>query len=464
MRASFSSPRFLGAPSADRRRGSVLIVALVLCAIIGVSLGSYIALSGSSLKLANRSFFNTSAINLAETGVEEALYCFNQATAGVGTAIAWAGWTVSGANAKRTFTDFTLSGGATVAVRVLVINYNPAGSIQPKVYSEATVTIPNESRTITKVLEVDLRRRSRFAMGLVAKNQITFNGNVAKVDSWNSEYNDDGTARASPVAYDVAYRHASGSVGSTSVGVGSVAINNADIYGFASVGTSNTTGLRVGTNGIISGNFSASGGTIDSTRIATDFTANFDAMTNPNGAVDLTTWDTTLGGTGVTATYRYSGAITGSFSVTGNITLILTGSGDVMKLNGAGDTLTINSGSSLIIYTAGDIDLTGGGVANPNSQASTLQIYGTGTSTQRIDIGGGAEFTGVVYAPEASVRVFGTPEVMGSIVANNITVMGNAKFHYDEALANWGGNNPFGIVKWLELTAPTDRATAFAAW
>jgi hypothetical protein len=47
---------------------------------------------------------------------------------------------------------------------------------------------------------------------------------------------------------------------------------------------------------------------------------------------------------------------------------------------------------------------------------------------------------------------------MGSIVANNITVVGNAAFHYDESLANWGANNPYGIVKWRELLTAADRA------
>lgn len=445
-------------------KGTILIVSLILCAVIGISLGSYLSLSKSSLKLANRTFFNTSAINLAETGVEEALWCFNQVTAGVAVDTAWGYWTRSGNIAKRTFTDFTLSGGASVQVRVMVRDYNPIGSVQPKIWAEATVTLPTESRTLTKVVMVDLRRRSRFAMGLVAKNQITFNGNTASVDSWNSQFNDDGTPRASPVDYSAGVKHASGSVGSTSVAVGSVAINNADIWGFASVGGSSSSGISVGSQGIISGNFSATGGTVDTTRIATDFTANFDEVSNPTTAVDIGGVGATLGGVGVTATYRYSGAITSSFTVKGHITLILTGAGDVIKLNGGGDTLTIDSGASLTIYTAGNINLTGGGVVNPNTQAVSLQIYGTNTTNQSFDIGGGAEFNGVIYAPNGTVRIFGTPDVQGSIVANNITVMGNAKFHYDESLGNWGGNNPFGIVKWIEITDQATRTTAFAAY
>src|SRR4051812_42209906 len=59
------------------RRGSVLIVAMLLAAIIGVSLVSFIKLSTNSLKQAHRTFYSNSAMNLAEVGLEEAIARFN---------------------------------------------------------------------------------------------------------------------------------------------------------------------------------------------------------------------------------------------------------------------------------------------------------------------------------------------------------------------------------------------------
>lgn len=47
-------------------RGSVLIVAMLMAAIIGISLVSFIKLSNNSLKQANRTFYANSAMNLAE--------------------------------------------------------------------------------------------------------------------------------------------------------------------------------------------------------------------------------------------------------------------------------------------------------------------------------------------------------------------------------------------------------------
>ena len=468
-------------PSATRaQRGSVLIVAMLLSAIIGISLVSYLKLSQNSINLANRSFYNTAAINMAETGIEEALWCFNQHTSGATLSAAWAGWDRSdGVTAKRTFTDFSLPNNAEVAVKVYVDRYDPPSGTWPKVVSQATITIANESRTLTKWVEVTLRRRSKFAMGLVAKDEITFNGNTASVDSWNSMYNDDGTARASFEDYSATNTHANGSIGSTSVAVGSVAVNQADIWGYASVGSTTATAISVGTQGRISA-FGTAAGTVDTTRVATDYTTNFENDTEPTTGTWITgAFPATIGVAGTTTTYRYNvdatssgcAPITSSFTVLGNVTLILVydagGNDTVLKLTGGTDTLSIAANSSLNIYTGGDIQLTGGGVANASNQAVNFQIHGTGDTTQTIDVGGGAYLKGLIYAPNASVSIHGTPDVMGSIVANEITVVGNAKFHYDEALAEYGGVNPWGVVKWRELATTTDRATyttAMAGW
>src|SRR5262249_48753570 len=161
-----------------------------------------------------------------------------------------------------------------------VRNYSGAAGITPTVVAQSRVTLPNDTRTLTKMLEVQLRRRSKFAMGLVAKNQITFNGNNASVDSWNSDPDGDGVSN---IAYSSAVKNDHGSVGSASVAVGSVAVNNADIWGFASVGSASSSGLSVGSNGTVAA-FGNAQGTIDTTRVATDFTANFDSPSAPSGS------------------------------------------------------------------------------------------------------------------------------------------------------------------------------------
>jgi hypothetical protein len=65
------------------------------------------------------------------------------------------------------------------------------------------------------------------------------------------------------------------------------------------------------------------------------------------------------------------------------------------------------------------------------------------------------------------VKINGNGDVMGSLVGRTVTFNGNAAFHYDESLANEGGDTPFGISRWRELTTAEERARwqgVFAGW
>ncbi len=444
-----------------RDRGAVLIVALLLAGVVALSLASYLALSKNALKLANRSFYNSAAINLSETGVEEAMWSFNQATSGVPLATAWVDWDRSdGVTAKRTFTNFSMSGNATTAVKVYVDKFNPPTGVQPIIVAQTTVTIPNEARSLGKTIEVTLRRRSKFAMGMVAKDTITFRGNNASVDSWNSD--PDNNPATAVIPYSAAVKHDSGSVGSTSVAVGSLAVNNADIWGFASVGTTSSSGLSVGSNGTVAA-FGQPQGTIDTTRVATDFTANFDPSSNPTTGTTITSVGSTLGVAGTANTYRFNGEINSSLTVLGDVTLILTAgaTSSAIRLTGGSDSITIPVGSTLTIYTAGEVTIAGNGVLNQNTAPKAFQLWGTSTSAtaQNIAVRGNGFLSGIVYAPNASVTINGNGDVLGSVVANQITLTGNAAFHYDESLANFGSDNPYGVFKWRELNSAADHAT-----
>lgn len=109
-------------PRRDRTSGSVLLVALLLSAIIGVVLVTYLKLSNNSLKVSQRTFLQNSAVNLAEMGVERALTSFNKAVSG--DTSAWAGWTINGNVATRTISGFVPAPGATGVIKLYVQNQN----------------------------------------------------------------------------------------------------------------------------------------------------------------------------------------------------------------------------------------------------------------------------------------------------------------------------------------------------
>src|SRR5688500_19221304 len=105
--------------SRTRHRGSLLIVAMILCAIIGISLVSYIQLSRTTMGISNRALYNNAAMNLAENGLEEAMYSINKKIAD--PSYTWPGWTIAGANAYRTLPTsgtYTFDQNTTGTVRV----------------------------------------------------------------------------------------------------------------------------------------------------------------------------------------------------------------------------------------------------------------------------------------------------------------------------------------------------------
>ena len=80
---------------------------------------------------------------------------------------------------------------------------------------------------------------------------------------------------------------------------------------------------------------------------------------------------------------------------------------------------------------------------------------------------GNGSLTAVVYAPNGDVTLNGNGDMMGAVVARNITLTGNAAFHYDESLADFGADMPYGVVRWRELDQADDRAArarTFTGW
>lgn len=456
-------------PFHHRQRGSLLIVAMLLSAVIGISLVSYLSLGRTTMEISHRALYNGAAMNLAENGLEYALYAINK------DSYNWSsgGWTVSGTAARQKWTSSGLGSGSTGETRAYVYDYS--GGAAPKVVARSIVSVANSGRPVEKWIEVQLRKTSKFSNGLVAKDTINFNGNSASVDSWRSD--PDNNPATPPIPYSAGVRRDSGSVGSISVSVNALAVGNADIWGYASTGGALP---NVGPNGLV-GPFGTSSGTMDMSRVSTDFTTSFDPVTAPAATYNLYI----SGGSSVISNneslpragdpvsadgYYYIQADSVNFTnkvltITDKVVLKLTNTGTAIDIGGGSGELRINSGAELQVYGEGKMKISGNGIMNGGTtnatanQPSKCQFYGTKTTgTQEIEIAGNGVLSAVVYAPQGSVKINGNGDVSGSIVAKDITVVGNAAFHYDESLANFGGNNPYRVSKWKELTTATDRA------
>ncbi len=101
------------------QNGSVVLVALIVITVLGVGLAAHLAVSSQATRLANRAFQTSLSKQLAEMGLERALWAFNRQD--------WSGWTLSGTTATRTI-NFAAnkfgSTGATTSIKVRVDNYN----------------------------------------------------------------------------------------------------------------------------------------------------------------------------------------------------------------------------------------------------------------------------------------------------------------------------------------------------
>lgn len=460
-------------------RGSLLIVVMIISAIISISLVSYIRLTTNSLRMADRSFYSTSAMNLAELGLEEAMYCYNRLDEVATDTDAWVvsgrTWTIAGDNSvSTTLPTFTLGPGTTGTVRVYCTHYNPSGT-NPKIVARATVT-SSQGPPQEKWLEVTLRRRSVWANGMVARNSIVWNGGNANADSWDSSLGAYGTA-ASPA-------NANATVGTPNSTNGAIDVGGGTIRG--RVMTAGGT-IAKSSSAILSSTTTGTGW--NSSLVSNDFAATFPPITIPAPPSDNITLVHTSATISFPATLPrpgdkpawngvryYQFASDYGLSAAGGAGNVLqinapvvflatnhtTTSPNMIDLSGNAS-IKVNAGGSLAVYTSGDIEASGNGIANATSTPSNLQIYGTASSVgaQTIRFVGNGASIAAIYAPNATFQLKGNGNLQGAVVAWDINLNGNAAFHYDEALGNVNSGNPFGVVAWRELQSATERTSLY---
>jgi hypothetical protein len=270
-----------------------------------------------------------------------------------------------------------------------------------------------------------------------------------------------------------------------------VLVQNADIWGYVATGGTSGDNIveNVGTGGSIMGDDSAAkdkteweSTKVDPDRVSTDFTSDLDAVTAPtatsikdlgdvNGTTTLPEAGDTPASDGI---YYYTTSsislVNKQLIVSANKNVVIINTSGSIKVGGNDGLIKVTTGGSLALYTDGDVVIGGQGIANGTptgtadltaaqaQQPKNFQIWGTNATSQSIDIKGKGALSAVVYAPAADVFVNGNGDVMGSVVAKNVNMVGNAAFHYDESLGDFDGNSPYGISKWTELTTATERA------
>lgn len=524
-------------------RGSVLIVCLIFSAIIAISIASFLSLATNATRISYRTFNLGVAMNVAETGLERTVWAINAAKDG--NSAAWDGWTKDSAGSdyyKRSFDLGAFDGGATAVVKI----YAKDTSTTPVVFARSIIT-PPDGPTIEKWIQVKLARRSSTAGGVggLGKQGITANGANVEFASWNSDPDKNDATPYIPFSESVKNDNTKLATLKIEADLDS---GNAKVNGSAAVGSKSLEDIKVGSQGYI-GPFGTPVGTKDPDSVSTDFSADLDIIPAPTttknssgttvnitytglGPINTTT---TLPRTGDTpnadGVYYYTA---GSISLNNEILEIKDGYDVVITISNALDDISVGGGSgginingtkdtttgtittgSLKIYTAGDVDIGGQGVANQVSWTETttttqtvssrvraadgrgwttvystvevaasetvtqsgqpkdFQIYGTrtdeqvaasGDKFQSFKIHGNGNLSAVVYAPNADIEAKGGGTdgfIYGSLVGNTLTFTGNDAFYYDESLADLNAlsYSRFGIDSWIEYITAEKRAT-----
>jgi hypothetical protein len=407
-------------------QGSILIIALAVAFLLGVSLCSYLVLTSSQDQSVARSQRWNAALAMAEAGTEEALAQVNSSTnvGGMGY-LAANGWTPS-AGGWFGPVSRNLAGG------YYSVSYitNPSVTI----YSTGYVTLPKSSLTVSRTVKITTKVLPLINVPLGAINNINMNGNGAATDSWNS-YD---TNLSNNGVYDPSRTSSNGSVASVQ---GVVNIGNHQILG----------DLYLGPNA----SYVSSTGQVSGT-IYYDYNVQFPDVVLPNytwwGApVTNGVHDFTAANTALYTTFQINDSYPIVVEPGVNVTL------KVNVSNFSPSSLTIlggstNSGTLTIYQVAGSATLSGNGTG-PGFRPENFWFYGLPNVTS-ITLSGTTTFLGVIYAPEANLYLNGggsANNLEGSAIVKSVTLNGHYDFHFDEALLTNGPVRGYIPASWQEL-------------
>jgi len=427
------------AVSAAGKRGSALLATLCFAAVLSLSLSSYLAVCYRSLVLSNRGMQSTHSIELAEVGMEEALWALNENHGGDWTT---AGWSHPGSSATKLLTGFTYENGAVGQVLVTVSNYMSA---TPQITAVGTINLADHT-SVVRTLQSDTRQAPLFTNAIGATGALQFVGSTL-VDSYNSLV----------LPYNPGSPSFSAVVSGGTVDLGTTST----VYGFAS--TKGTALQPLATGAVVTGPSLTYG--IDPSRVSMSTnqplfdvvgqsgTPSFDPIT---GFSQLTN-SVTLG----PGSYQYDSINLGDGAVLTISDHVVIRVNNSVRTSGTGQIVIQNSGSLLLQINEGDgqgLNLQGAGIVNQTGSAQNLSVLLGGnyadidTPTSSLDLT--MPFYGSIYLPKDNITVSHNSEIFGAMIGRQITFdVGNPKFHYDAALqkVSVAGISTFGLVQLREL-------------
>jgi hypothetical protein len=420
----------------SQNSGSTLVITVVMSALIGSVLCSYLVLISNRNQITMRALAWNAAIPVLEAGIEEALTHLHEDKNPI--ANRWSGQMVKGKKIywkRRDFSDGSY---------FYVTNMN-VGSTTPTIYAAGYVKAPMQNNEYISrlVMVTTTNPPSFFSKAISANGSIKLSG-AAVVDGYNS----------SRGPYSLTNRNASGGVYTSSQAPKAIDVGSAHIYGMAVTGPGGTVSVADGSVGDLDQTYGKQYGWVNDNMNVT-----FQENVPPTGQI-ITPTPTRIGPSNVIyldqdsskVIYKVDSLISNSdkkpIIVTGNSTLFV--SGDFI-VNGTGY-VYIAPGASLKLYVGGKGSISGGGVVNDSTGGGAglpgnFSYYGLPTSKSLV-YSGQADFVGTINAPQAAVNVSGGSSVFGAIICDTFTSSGGSGVHYDEGL---GGGGLLTVTSWREI-------------
>lgn len=428
------------------QRGSAVLVALCLTVVLGIAVIGYVAVCARTMKMSNRSFCTTSSVQLAEIGMEEALWHLNQSSTNSPYDWLAAGWTKTGNTVNRSLNGFTTNLGVPGTVNIQIDNIN---TISPTITSNGILQM-TDGMPINKQLMAIAKPAALFpnAVGAYSSTSFTINW-TCPLDSYETHVNLD-PASALQTRTDEAI-----------VGAPTVSVNAANISGYvATAGTAPT----YTTGGTVTRADTPGGVTRDPRYIFTNANQTlFDILADANlpgtyaGAVPSGT--ATLSPTVLSRYTATDLSLTGSTRLTidGPVIIVVSGNfyiGDTAKI-----LITANGSAQIIV--GGSTYIGGGGVDNGTKLPKNLAVMSRSAGSYSWSPDGyytakfetSTPFYGVIYVPNGSLSVYGNTTIYGALAANVVDQhYGNGVIHYDLDLRQAVFktlNTPYEISQWL---------------
>ena len=425
-------------------RGATLLAAMIFAAVLALALGSYLTLCHRTLALSSRAMHGERSVELAEAGIEDALWALNRND--------WSGWSVSSNTATRTIEGFNFSGGATGSIALRVTNVDGSGTGERVISVTGTARQP-DGTSVSRTLSATSKPAPLFVNAIAAVGgAVTFNSSGA-VDSYDSSAG--AYASQTPGYSAIVASTATPTAGAT------VQLTNAHVKGY--VASRYSGGPSYGTSGTLTGPATPAATKIDPARTSTSpYAPVFDTRSITGAGTTLASPAensvVVLGTPGATSPQKYYAEdldLTGSTRVIvdGPVQLVVAGAFYVAR-NGGTAGVEITANGSLDVFVTGHIGIAGAGINNTTQDPRKLAIY-AGPSWW-LYVNTTTPLHGVIYAPERDLSFYGDAQVFGAIVGKNVGFLGSQpQLHYDVRLRETvfnGVDTPFAISDWRETT------------